>query len=343
MLMNLSASTALEPGFVVVYVDNQTIGKDVWFDNVQILHYNTRVLEENHYYPFGLTVSASAMGTTEQPLKYQGKELENSFGLEMYDFTARMYDPQLGRTWQPDPLANERVWVSPYSWVQNNPISRIDPTGASDEPVYTSTGNYRGHTEEGFTGDILIYDGNSDFKNMTKDELLENTKNEKDKAQTYDEKRNEMKGTDKAKIWTHVLEQLEGTMINGVRFSMSMLDTKVWYAGQDVQEGAQYNFQTDNINPALPLIKGTDLHTYETTVENIQSTLFVHEWYTHGILKQGSFNNQHYKAYQNVITHPLWQKTTERYKMINVGGLKGYYERETGKPLDGIWLKIYNT
>ncbi|RYF09140.1 MAG: RHS repeat-associated core domain-containing protein [Flavobacteriales bacterium] len=122
---------------MVVYVDNQTIGKDVWFDNVQVLHYNTRVIEENHYYPFGLTVSASAMGMTEQPLKYNGKKLEKSFGLEMYDFTARMYDPQLGRTWQPDPLAEMRSWTAPYSWVQNNPIFRIDPSGAIDDIYLT--------------------------------------------------------------------------------------------------------------------------------------------------------------------------------------------------------------
>lgn len=124
---NLSTErvTSTEPGILIVYVDNQTIGKDVWFDNVQVLHYNTRVMEENHYYPFGLTTSVSAMGMTPQPLKYQAKELERSFNLEMFDFHARQYDPQLGRTWQPDPMATERIYVYPYSWVQNNPIGRI--------------------------------------------------------------------------------------------------------------------------------------------------------------------------------------------------------------------------
>jgi hypothetical protein len=32
-----------------------------------------------------------------------------------------------------DPLAEQRSWVSPYNYVQNNPISRIDPTGALDD------------------------------------------------------------------------------------------------------------------------------------------------------------------------------------------------------------------
>jgi RHS repeat-associated protein len=32
-----------------------------------------------------------------------------------------------------DPMAHEREWVSPYNFVQNNPIMRVDPTGALDD------------------------------------------------------------------------------------------------------------------------------------------------------------------------------------------------------------------
>jgi len=31
-----------------------------------------------------------------------------------------------------DPLADQRSWVSPYNFVQNNPLNRVDPTGAID-------------------------------------------------------------------------------------------------------------------------------------------------------------------------------------------------------------------
>lgn len=43
---------------------------------------------------------------------------------------SRMYDPIVGRFWQTDPMAQERDWLSPYNFVQNNPINRVDPTGA---------------------------------------------------------------------------------------------------------------------------------------------------------------------------------------------------------------------
>ncbi len=122
-----------EPGYVIVYVDNQTIGKDVWFDDVQVLHYNTRVLEENHYYPFGLTIATTAAGITEQPLKYNGKELEKSFGLEQYDFGARIYDPQIGRWQSVDPLAEYMRRHSPYNYAFNNPIRFIDKDGRRPE------------------------------------------------------------------------------------------------------------------------------------------------------------------------------------------------------------------
>ncbi len=52
-------------GFVLVYVDNQSIGKDVWFDDIHIEHYNSSVLSEDHYYPFGLTVNVRDNNTTE--------------------------------------------------------------------------------------------------------------------------------------------------------------------------------------------------------------------------------------------------------------------------------------
>lgn len=42
---------------------------------------------------------------------------------------ARMYDATIGRTFQIDPLADNFLDVSPYSWVMNNPMSVIDPTG----------------------------------------------------------------------------------------------------------------------------------------------------------------------------------------------------------------------
>jgi len=68
--------------------------------------------------------------------KFNNKELQDELDLNWYDYGARNYDAALGRFMNLDPLAKERVWVSPYNYVQGNPLSRIDPDGMLDwEPV----------------------------------------------------------------------------------------------------------------------------------------------------------------------------------------------------------------
>ena len=56
-------------------------------------------LEENHYYPFGLAIYEPASNPVPNRYKYQGKEMQDELGLELYDFHARQYDPQIGRFW----------------------------------------------------------------------------------------------------------------------------------------------------------------------------------------------------------------------------------------------------
>ena len=99
-----------------------------------------RCWRENHYYPFGLTlagISDKALKTQYAENKYrynggndlQNKEFSDGSGLEGYDATFRMYDPQIGRFWQIDPLADINENSSPYSFVANNPIKYNDPSG----------------------------------------------------------------------------------------------------------------------------------------------------------------------------------------------------------------------
>ena len=73
---------------------------------------------------------------------FNGKELQEDFGLYQYDFGARTYDPQLARWFSVDPLAHLRMSLSPYNYVQNNPINRIDPDGALDMGVMPPDDHY---------------------------------------------------------------------------------------------------------------------------------------------------------------------------------------------------------
>lgn len=51
-----------------------------------------------------------------------------------------MYDPALGRTFQQDPMGELFYDHSPYSWVKNNPLLRIDPSGMTDFTFNKKTG-----------------------------------------------------------------------------------------------------------------------------------------------------------------------------------------------------------
>ena len=86
------------------------------------------IKQTNHYYPFGMSF-AEGIQTSPQPYKYNGKELDTDRGLNLYDYSARYMDPALGRFSTVDPLVEKYYSISPYAYVGNNPIRRIDPTG----------------------------------------------------------------------------------------------------------------------------------------------------------------------------------------------------------------------
>ncbi|MFN3664869.1 MAG: RHS repeat-associated core domain-containing protein [Sediminibacterium sp.] len=91
------------------------------------------LLEETHYYPFGLTmagISSKAAGKLENRMKFNdGTELTTDLGLDWYETTYRGYDAQLGRFHQIDPITEMTDNWSPYAFVQNNPILYNDPLG----------------------------------------------------------------------------------------------------------------------------------------------------------------------------------------------------------------------
>lgn len=91
-----------------------------------------RIIQEDHYYPFGMQLSSNQysyrLGTLNNML-FNGKEKMDDLSLGMYDYGARFYDPAIGRWIAPDPLADEFSSQSPYCAMDNNPINLNDPSG----------------------------------------------------------------------------------------------------------------------------------------------------------------------------------------------------------------------
>ena len=158
-----------------------------------------KILEENHYYPFGLKhanynidlntfrqattstavqLKAAAIPSPIDPVavilpykyKYNGKELQDELGLNIYDYGWRNYMPDVARWTQIDPLFNDLKFahginnadpddqeatymsiinnlelgggiyntdnLNPYGYGYNNPVSFDDPDGRCPACLY---------------------------------------------------------------------------------------------------------------------------------------------------------------------------------------------------------------
>lgn len=95
----------------------------------------SEIIQSINYYPFGLEHSygqASPMSVVNglyHAKKYNGQELEQSFGLNVTEMDFRQYDNALGRFNAIDKLAAYEYNNTPYHFAGNNPISYADPTG----------------------------------------------------------------------------------------------------------------------------------------------------------------------------------------------------------------------
>lgn len=128
-------------GYSYVYQYKDHLGnvrlsyKDVNNDN-QIDGENEIVLVKA-YYPFGLehqggyNMTSADANTVASKFKYNGTELEESFGINLYEMPFRQYDPAIARWTSIDPVTH--FSMSPYTGFDNNPVYWSDPSGANGE------------------------------------------------------------------------------------------------------------------------------------------------------------------------------------------------------------------
>jgi RHS repeat-associated protein len=97
----------------------------------------TEILNEYHYYPFGMNMAYNWTNNVAIDNKYQynGKEMNDDFALNLNDYGARWYDAALGRWSSVDPLGEKMRRWTPYNYCFGNPWRFIDPDGMRGQTV----------------------------------------------------------------------------------------------------------------------------------------------------------------------------------------------------------------
>ncbi|EFX70311.1 hypothetical protein DAPPUDRAFT_300516 [Daphnia pulex] len=100
----------------------------VWTDHIgsiRLVLRDGQVVAAYDYLPYGqLMRSHCSDPAAEIFYRYTGQEWDEETGL--YNYHARLYDPDIGRFYQPDP---REQYFSSYKYVGNSPVSLVDPDG----------------------------------------------------------------------------------------------------------------------------------------------------------------------------------------------------------------------
>lgn len=114
--------------------------QDYLGNNRMVVNANGSTEQITHYYPYGGVIGGISGNGTAQPFKFEGKELDNTFGLDWYDIHARQYNPVVPSWHAVDPLCEKCPNVSPYVYCMNNPVRFIDLDGRVCGDFYDENG-----------------------------------------------------------------------------------------------------------------------------------------------------------------------------------------------------------
>ena len=118
-----------------------------------------------HYYPYGGLIGGISTNQSWQRNKYEGKELDRTFGLDNYDIHARQYFAMAPSWDRIDQLAEDNPHFSPYSYCMGNPVNFVDYNGMN--PIYDKEGNFLGTDDMGLQGNPYIMDANDFVQGMS--------------------------------------------------------------------------------------------------------------------------------------------------------------------------------
>jgi RHS repeat-associated protein len=139
------------------------VGTDHLGSTIRVADPNFAALDRMRYAPFGASRDPGTELSTDHKFTGQIEDASTALnGAPLYWYASRAYDPALGRFTCPDsivPSPGDPQSLNRYSYVRNNPLTRVDPTGHWDLSTYQGRQAARDALGQGYVvGADGIYD-----------------------------------------------------------------------------------------------------------------------------------------------------------------------------------------
>jgi RHS repeat-associated protein len=292
---------------------------------------NNEIIEENNYYPFGLKHqgynTSNAFSNFAYNYKYNGKELQDELGLNMYDYGARNYDPALGRWMNIDPLAETSRRFSPYAYALNNPVFFIDPDGmeakGADGLTMSEWANKNRRNMDKMAGGDGI-----DIKSMTYSTEDERAQNEKEKGKSTatagDVEMIDDASFDDEKVQIKSMEAMLNKKLQGMKLNSTMKGNELDF----LDKNASYGIKTiTRVSKTRFNITPTTVGSWKGIKENAYITIEPNKTITGKYFDQGVKSITGYRVTQyNTPPMEIGNSKTNTY-IIN--GNNAYYQKTT--------------
>jgi RHS repeat-associated protein len=263
-------------------------------------------MQETHYDPWGLELAGIGFlyeGIKSNKYLYQGKEMMDDHNLNIYDFHARGYDHAIGRTWQVDPGSESYHPMSPYSWVMNNPLKFIDPTGMFAD--YFDSQGYIG-TDGKDDGEIRVTDRNRN--SLPNNFYLEDGKTvNKEVGKNNSKLLHEIKFIDNKGALKNIVNHYLGKL-GFDQNAVVVIDDNSKMRGNPITNETQISLRRNGY------INEKEFSNYYNLMNTAVHERYHIENHLDVITTIGKGSIEHLKAYNAQIEHYTWKHTTEGHQ-----------------------------
>jgi Leucine-rich repeat (LRR) protein len=169
--------TVTQAGYVYVYLSNDdNQAKEVYFDDFKVDHVTDRVEQSQDYYPFGLTFNSyQRENSLINRWKFQSQEHVDDLGLNWDSFKWRNHQPEIGRFFGIDKLADKYYYNSPYAFSENHVTSHVELEGLERKSIHEQAFDNEANKLRG-VWDRVVYNVKQAIDKITPDKKLTSTR-----------------------------------------------------------------------------------------------------------------------------------------------------------------------